>query len=113
MKSASSFLPSAQDNKSCIYIAENPGRISVRCKHIDVKLRWIQDAIEEGTFGLIWVPRKDMVADIGNQPQVIAQHRAFTEVLRGQHLVNLPGGRKREAPSEEEDDEGPVDIEMS
>ena len=42
----------AQDNKSCIHIAENPGRLSVRSQHIDVKLRWIQDAIEKETYWL-------------------------------------------------------------
>ena len=76
----------AQDNKSCIHIAENPGRITRLQRSIDVKLRWIQDAIEQGTFGLVWVPRNLMVADIGNQPQTYAMHKTFTEVLRGQRL---------------------------
>ena len=45
-----------------------------------------QFAIEQGTFGLVWVPRNLMVADIGNQPQTYAMHKTFTEVLRGQRL---------------------------
>ena len=76
----------AQDNRSCIFIAENPGRLSLRSKHIDVKLRWIQDAIEQGEFGLIWVPRIWMTADIGNQPQTYEAHRRFTSELRGHQL---------------------------
>ena len=82
----------AQDNKSCIHIAENPGRLSVRSKHIDVKLRWIQDAIEMGEFGLIWVPRCWMTADIGNQPQTYEMHRRFASELRG---LQLPESRSR------------------
>ena len=76
----------AQDNKSCVHIAENPGRLSVGTKHIDVKVRWIQEAIEDGTIGLVWVPRHLMIADIGNQAQKYSMHKAFTEALRGHSL---------------------------
>ena len=84
----------AQDNKSCVHIAENPGRLSVGTKHIDVKVRWIQEAIEDGTIGLVWVPRHLMIADIGNQAQKYSMHKAFTEALRGH---SLPDKKPEEA----------------
>ena len=34
-----------QDNKSCIQIAENPGRHHGRTKHIELRIRWIEDEI--------------------------------------------------------------------
>ena len=43
-------------------------------------------AIEDGKFGLVWVPRSEMIADIGNQPQTYATHRTFASKLRGQEL---------------------------
>ena len=76
----------AQDNKSCIHIAENPGRARMRTGHIEQKVRWIVEAIEDGKFGLVWVPRSEMIADIGNQPQTYATHRTFASKLRGQEL---------------------------
>ena len=41
-----------QDNKSCIQIAENPGRHHGRTKHIEVRIRWIEREIEKGRLAL-------------------------------------------------------------
>ena len=53
-----------QDNSACIQIAENPGRHIRRTKHIDVRIRWIEEAIDRESIALVKVPTSKMVADV-------------------------------------------------
>ena len=53
-----------QDSKSCIQIAENPGRHHGWTKHIEHRMRWIEDEIKQEELALIYVPAGQMVADV-------------------------------------------------
>ena len=87
-----------QDNKSCIQIAENPGRHHGRTKHIDVRIRWIEREIEKGRLALVYVNTKYMVADIMTKPMsTYESHARHTEVIKGQKLPEKekPKGRRK------------------
>ena len=77
----------AQDNKSCIQIAENPGRHHSRTKHIDVRVRWVEQEIEAGRVELVYVHTDSMVADILTKALCYRKHAKFTEEMKG---VKMP-----------------------
>ena len=69
-----------QDNKSCIQIAENPGRHHGRTKHIELRIRWIEDEIKKEKLALIYVPTGQMVADVLTKPlsyEAFARHSSY------------------------------------
>ena len=69
-----------QDNKSCIQIAENPGRHHGRTKHIELRIRWIEDEIKKEKLALIYVPTGLMVADVLTKPlsyEAFARHSSY------------------------------------
>ena len=71
-----------QDNKSCIQIAENPGRHHDRTKHIELRIRWIEDEIKKEKLALIYVPTGLMVADVLTKPlsyEAFARHSSYTK----------------------------------
>ena len=42
-----------QDNRSCIQIAENPGRHHGRTKHIELRIRWTEDETKHEKLALV------------------------------------------------------------
>ena len=69
-----------QDSKFCIQIAENPRRHHGRTKHIELRIRWIEDEIKKEKLALIYVPTGQMVADVLTKPlsyEAFARHSSF------------------------------------
>ena len=84
-----------QDNKSCIQIAENPGRHHGRTKHIELRIRWIEDEIKKEKLALIYVPTGQMVADVLTKPlsyEVFARHSSY---MKGAIFPELEKKAKR------------------
>ena len=52
-----------EDNQSCILMCHNPV-MHKRSKHIDTKLHFIRERVENGEFGIHYIPTDDMTADI-------------------------------------------------
>ena len=50
------------DNKSCKFIAENENS-NARCKHMDIKYKYVSEKINEGKVSLKYVDTENMVAD--------------------------------------------------
>ena len=72
-----------QDNSSTIKVAENPGQSIGRTKHIDVRIRWIEQAIEQEIMALVKVSTSQMMADVLTKALPYVQHAACAEYLRG------------------------------
>jgi hypothetical protein len=72
-----------QDNSSTIKVAENPGQSIGRTKHIDVRIRWIEQAIEQEIMALVKVSTSQMMADVLTKALPYAQHAVCAEYLRG------------------------------
>ena len=51
-----------EDNQGCIALARNPVFHS-RSKHIDIKLHFLREKIEEGVMKLEYKPTNEMIAD--------------------------------------------------
>ena len=84
-----------QDNKSCIQIAENPGRHHGRTKHIELRIRWIEDEIKQEKLALIYVPTGQMVADVLTKSlsyDTFARHSSY---LKGVIFPELEKKTKR------------------
>lgn len=52
-----------EDNQSCIKMCHNPV-MHKRSKHIDTKLHFIRERVENGEVGIHYIPTDDMTADI-------------------------------------------------
>jgi len=52
-----------EDNQAAIALSKNP-QFHGRCKHIDVKMHFVREKVEDGSVTLIYCPTEDMVADI-------------------------------------------------
>ena len=72
-----------QDNKSCIQIVENPGRHHGRTKHIEVRMRWIEQENMKGRIALEYVNTSDMVADVMTKPLGYGLHAKHSTVIKG------------------------------
>ena len=57
-----------EDNKAAILVAENETSSSGRCKHIDVKFRFVHEAIQDGVVRVRYVPTDHNLADILTKP---------------------------------------------
>ena len=90
-------------NKSCIQIAENPGRHHGRTKHIDVKVRHIEQAIQKGKLALVYVKTAFMVADILTKALSYERHARHAAAMKGQPmpLKAKAGARKRKQAESE------------
>tara|TARA_R110002050_G_scaffold1058_1_gene7329 strand:+ start:131 stop:4354 length:4224 start_codon:yes stop_codon:yes gene_type:complete len=56
------------DNRAAIFLAKNPSSQSKRTKHIDVRFRFVCDAVERGILRVDWVASSDNLADILTKP---------------------------------------------
>ena len=52
-----------EDNQTCITVAKNP-MAQKRTRHMDIRLHFIRDYINDGTIVLHWCPTTEMLADI-------------------------------------------------
>ena len=52
-----------EDNQLCIKMCHNPV-MHKRSKHIDTKLHFIRERVENGEVAIHYVPTEDMTADI-------------------------------------------------
>lgn len=67
-----------EDNQSCIRAAENP-RTRKRMKHIDIKYKFIHDAIEKKEINIEYIPSSEQIADIMTKSlgkNLFQKHRA-------------------------------------
>ena len=61
------------DNKSGIDVSKNPEHHG-RMKHLDLRLYWLRDAVQESLISPVYVPTRQNIADLFTkavQPQVI------------------------------------------
>ena len=56
-----------EDNQGTIAVARNPISHN-RTKHIDIKFRYVREALEDGIIDLIYCPTEQMAADILTKP---------------------------------------------
>lgn len=70
-----------QDNLSTIHIATNPMQFTKRTKHIDIKMRFIEEAVEKGVVKLVYCPTENMVADILTKALPPKQFKYFRSLL--------------------------------
>ena len=92
----------AQDNKSCIQIAENPGRHHGRTKHMDARIRWIERETLTGRLSLVYVKTDFMVADINTKALLYARHARHASATKGRMFPEKEKRKrsKRKAGSE-------------
>ena len=56
-----------EDNQGTITVARNPISHN-RTKHIDIKLHYVREALENGVIDLMYCPTEQMAADILTKP---------------------------------------------
>ena len=69
-----------RDNTGALDLAENPEHHG-RAKHIDIRMHYIRQEVENGSIQLSYVPTADMVADGLTKPLVGVKHQKFIEQL--------------------------------
>ena len=98
-----------QDNKSCIQIAENPGRHHGRTKHIEVRIRWIEQAIQKASIALVYVKTAFMVADILTKALCYELHARHTTAMKGQLMPKKDKKAKRSKRKAESGETGDME----
>jgi hypothetical protein len=68
------------DNTGSLALAENPEHHG-RAKHIDVRLHYIRQEVENGSIELSYVPTNQMAADGFTKPLLGPKHQAFISQL--------------------------------
>ena len=68
------------DNTGSLSLAENPEHHG-RAKHIDVRMHYIRQEVENGSVELAYVPTDEMAADGFTKPLPGAKHQAFIDQL--------------------------------
>ena len=71
-----------EDNQSCIKMCHNPV-MHKRSKHIDTKLHFMRERVENGEVGVHYIPTEDMTADILT--------RSLLRIKVEKHRYVLPG----------------------
>ena len=84
-----------QDNKSCIQIAENPGRHHGRTKHIELRIRWVEDEIKKEKSALIYVPTGQMVVDVLTKPLSYGAFARHSSYMKGATFPEMKKKAKR------------------
>ena len=51
-----------EDNKGCISLANN-SMTTGKTKHIDIRLHFLRDLVQNGSIEVVWCPTDDMLAD--------------------------------------------------
>ena len=82
-----------EDNQSCIKLANNPV-MHKRSKHIDTKLHFIREKVENNTVDIVYTPTDQLAADLFTKalPQVkVKKHR---RMLMGSMQILPPNSGK-------------------
>ena len=73
----------AQDNMSTMRVSAQGTGTYKRSKHIKVRYYWLKELIDTGVLVLLYVPSKEMVADVLSKPVVGAQFYYLLRKLLG------------------------------
>ena len=68
------------DNKSCKYIVEDENS-DARCKHMDIKYKYINEKINKGKVSLKYVDTENMVADSLTKNISGPKMKIFTDLI--------------------------------
>jgi len=68
------------DNKSCKFIAEDENS-NARCKHMDIKYKYINEKINEGKVSLKYVDTGNMIADSLTKNISGSKMKIFTDFI--------------------------------
>ena len=71
-----------EDNTSAIALASH-GRLTSRCKHIDIKYHSIQEYIERGILTVLYTPTSTMCADVLTKNLGVHSHQLHSKTLMG------------------------------
>ena len=69
-----------EDNQSCLRLATEE-RLSNRTKHIDTKVHFIKEHIDQKTIQCVYCPTEDMIADIMTKPLSAIRHSKLRSLL--------------------------------
>lgn len=67
------------DNQSTIIMIEN-SRFSSRTKHIDVRLHFVRECVQQGLIGLKYCPSEDNIADFLTKPLAGTKIKSLREL---------------------------------
>ena len=70
------------DNTSALALASH-GRLTNRCKHIDLKYHFLQEYIERGYLTVVYTPTFTMWADILTKNIGVQAHQMHSKTLMG------------------------------
>ena len=72
-----------EDNQGTIALAQNPGMIRQRSKHIDIRYHFIRLAVNNGEVELKYCPTANMIADVMTKPATRFKLESFKNFLFG------------------------------
>ena len=72
-----------EDNRAAILIAEQETSSAGRCKHIDVKLRFVAEAVKDGVVRVRYTPTDSNMADLFTKPLTIAIFERLVKAALG------------------------------
>lgn len=73
-------LQICNNNQGSIALADNPV-FQARSKHIEVQYHWIREQISAGHFELLYVPTREMHADLLTKALPRVLHESFCEKI--------------------------------
>lgn len=76
-------LSLGQDNTSTIHVINNGLKSARRLKHLDIKIFFLRDYVEEKQMKVIHIPTEDMIADILTKPLPAQQFNRLRDKLLG------------------------------
>jgi len=76
-----STVPILCDNQSCIALAKDPGNHD-RSKHIDIRIHFIRDLVDNGKVIFIFCPTEDMLADGLTKPVPMVTNQRLTDLMQ-------------------------------
>ena len=82
-----------EDNKAAIMIAENEVSSAGRCKHMELRFRFVYEAIQDGIVRVRYVQSDNNIADIMTKALVIVKFRRMIELALANKYAHLhPSG---------------------
>ena len=79
-----------------ILIAEQETSSAGRCKHIDVKLRFVAEAVKDGVVRVRYTPTDSNMADLFTKPLTIATFERLVKAALGSKGAGHSEGRAKE-----------------
>ena len=82
-----------EDNKAAIMIAENETSSAGRCKHMELRFRFVFEAIQDGIVRVRYVATDLNIADIMTKALVVVKFRRMIELALANKYAHLhPSG---------------------